>query len=89
MEKLAIPSAMVLCDESTCGALTVFPFPYENAREGQIQILPAIAQRGWLMDLDKHRCPGHARIILQAQNMIQVAKTMPGIIDVTPNGRKQ
>lgn len=88
LKPLPIPTALVICDEPDCGAFTTAPFPYDAARRGQVEVAPEFMRRGWLFDLDKHRCPGHARLVLQAQSLIQVAKAMPSVIDVPVNGRK-
>ena len=89
LEKLTTPIAVVSCDERDCGAYISLQFPFANAREGHVQLLPALAQNGWLIDLDMHRCPGHAKELLAAQSLIQIAKAMPHVIDVNPDRKVQ
>jgi hypothetical protein len=79
-------SAVVFCDEPDCGAMAGVAFPHADARQGHQAALQAFARIGWLLDLDRHRCPGYARVFLQAQPLIQVSDRI-GQLDGQIRGR--
>jgi hypothetical protein len=79
-EQTAEPIWLVLCDNPHCGVYAkqkVMPGLTEQGAEELL--LQLLAKSQWSVSLQGALCPHHSGA--QAKNMIEVAKTIPGVLN--------